>query len=271
MNKKLRLLLLEDAASDAELIQRELRKAGLDFEARCVDSREDFLKMVAEFQPHLILADYSLPQFNALQALGMLKEQKSDVPLILVTGSHSEEVAVECIKQGADDYILKQSLKRLPSALVSSLNKRENERRRAATETAFRRSEALYRLIAENTRDLIALVDLQFKCIYASPSHLRVLGYSPEELHGASRSVLLHPDEEQQVKQAFEEALVTRDSRPCEARLRHKNGQWLWFESVVGGIFDDQGKPRQVLIVSRDISERKRAEQEIRKLAAFAQ
>ena len=69
---------------------------------------------------------------NFASAAGMLKEQKSDVPLILVTGSHSEEVAVECIKQGADDYILKQSLKRLPSALVSSLNKRENERRRAA-------------------------------------------------------------------------------------------------------------------------------------------
>jgi len=271
MLKKLKLLLLEDNDFDAQLIQGELTKAGLDFDARRAHSREDFLHGVAEFQPDVILADFNLPQFTALEALAILKEQKSEVPLILVTGSNSEEVAVECIKHGADDYLLKQTLKRLPSALLGSLKRRETERRRAATETAFRRSEALYRLIAENTQDLIALVDLQFKCIYASPSHLPVLGYSPEELHGAVRSMLLHPEEKEIVKETFERAVSSHDSSRCESLLRHKSGRWVWFESVMGGIFDEQGRARQVLIVSRDISERKRAEQEIRKLAAFAQ
>src|SRR5207244_6036190 len=131
------------------------------------------------------------------------------------------------------------------------------------------RSEALYRLIAENTRDLIALVDLHDKCLYASPSHLPVLGYAPEELLGASRSILLPLGEESVAEKRFAAALTSRDSIRYETRLRHKNGEWLPFESVVGGIFDEQGKAQQDLIISRDISDRKRAEPELRKLAAF--
>src|SRR5258708_5310569 len=173
MNHKLKLLLLEASDPDSESIVRNLKKAGLEFDALRVDSRAEFLRALAEF--------------TALDALRLLKDQRIDMPLILVTGPHSEEVAVECIKEGADDYILKGSLKRLPSAILGSLKKRETERRGIASETAFRRSEALYRLIAENTSDLVALLDLEFRCIYASPSHLPVLGYAPEELLGASR------------------------------------------------------------------------------------
>ena len=271
MNEKLKLLLLEDSESDADLMLRKLTRAGLEFDALRVESRDEFLTAVSTFSPDLILADYSLPQFTALEALRLLKEKKIDVPLILVTGSHSEEVAVECIKEGADDYILKDSLKRLPSALLSSLKKRETERRRAASETAFRRSEALYRLIAENTRDLVALLDLQFNCIYASPSHQPVLSYAPEDVLGTGRAALLDPDEEALLKKTVESALHARDSRRCEVRLRHRDGQWLSFESVINGIFDEHGNAQQVLVVSRDIGDRKRAEQEICKLAAFAQ
>jgi len=269
--QNLKLLLLEDNEADAELILHKLRKAGLEFIDRRVDSREGMLKTLTEFEPHLILADYSLTGFTAIDALGLLKEREIDVPVILVTGSRSEEVAVDCIKQGAEDYILKGSLNRLPSAVLNSLKKREAERRRAATETAFRRSEAMYRLIAENTRDLVAMLDLQFKCLYASPSHEAVLGYQQAELVGANRALLLHPEEQELVKKTLDEALRSRESQRYEAQLRHKDGHWLLFESVMGVILDDHQQPQQVLIVSRDITERKRAEQEIRKLAAFAQ
>jgi len=272
MNKKLKLLLLEDSDSDAEIIRFTLKRAGLEFETRQVCSQEELLKQLAQFEPDLILADYTLPGYTALDALKLLKKgPHADVPIILVTGSHSEEVAAECIKQGADDYLLKESLKRLPAAILGSVKKSEAERQRVAAESALRRSEALYRLIAENTRDLIALVDLQYNCLYASPSHLPVLGYAPEELLGTSRSMLLPLGEEELAEQRFAAALSSRDSVRYETRLRHKNGEWLPFESVVSGIFDEHGKAHQALIISRDISDRKRAEQEIRKLAAFAQ
>ena len=269
MNPTLHILLLEDVASDAELIERELGRAKINFVTRRVDTRDDFLVGLSEFSPHIILADYSLPQFSALDALRLLKEQQCDVPLILVTGSHSEEVAVECMKEGADDYILKASLKRLPSALQNILRKKEAEREKAATERAFRRSEEQYRLITENSRDLICLLDLQFNFIYASPSYQNVLGYSPNELIGQSQTPLIHPDNLNRFKETLDEALFFREGRTTELRLHHQNGQWLSFESAVNSIFDENGKPQRVLIVSRDTSDRKRAEKEIRKLAAF--
>src|SRR5262245_39567972 len=157
MEQKLNILLLEDVATDALLVQRELTRAGIQFVSCCVDGREGFLAQLSEFRPHIILADYTLPQFSALEALRLLKEGSIDVPLILVTGSHSEEVAVECMREGADDYILKDSLRRLPSAVLNAVRKRAGERERRAGREALRRSEEQYRLIAENTRDLICM------------------------------------------------------------------------------------------------------------------
>src|SRR5262245_38639133 len=109
MENRANILLVEDNTNDAELIVSELNKAQLHFHAHKVDTPEDFLEALDDFQPHVILADYSLPQFTALDALRLLRQKQSDVPLILVTGSHSEEVAVECMKEGAEDYILKSS------------------------------------------------------------------------------------------------------------------------------------------------------------------
>ncbi|MGI8966954.1 MAG: response regulator [Limisphaerales bacterium] len=103
--KILRILLLEDVATDAELIQMELRHAQIPFVIRCVETRDDFLRSLREFEPEIILSDYSMPQFNALEALHLLQASPPDIPFILVTGSQSEEVAVECMREGADDDI----------------------------------------------------------------------------------------------------------------------------------------------------------------------
>src|SRR5215211_6317959 len=118
MDQKLNILLLEDVSSDAALVVHELSRSGLHFSWQRVDTREEFLEELSRFAPHVILADYSLPQFTAIDALRLLKERGVDVPLILVTGSNSDEVAVECLREGADDYILKEALRRLPTAVV---------------------------------------------------------------------------------------------------------------------------------------------------------
>ena len=199
----------------------------------------------------------------------LLKERKSEVPFILVTGSHSEEVAVECMKEGADDYILKASLRRLPSALRNTISKKEAEREKLAVEAAFSRSKERYRLITENTRDLICLLDLQFKFIYASPSHLRVLGYPAADLIGRNCLDFIHPEDAQLFEETLDEALFFREGRNAELRFRHGTGHWLLFESTGSFIFDLKSMAQHALVVSRDTSDRKRAEKEIRKLAAF--
>lgn len=138
MERLLRVLILEDVPTDAELAERELRRAGIPFTSRRVDTEADFRAALDEFQPDVILADYSLPQFDAMGALRILRDRASDVPLILVTGSQGEEVAVECIKAGAADYILKSSLTRLPTAVQNALERRELERARRRAEEELR-------------------------------------------------------------------------------------------------------------------------------------
>src|SRR2546422_5690315 len=123
--RSLRILLLEDVPTDAELVEMELRRAHLAFSTQRVETREEFLHMLDEFAPEVILADYSLPRFNALDALGLLRERRADIPFVLVTGTQTEEIAVRCMKEGADDYILKDSLKRLPAAVLNALQMRE--------------------------------------------------------------------------------------------------------------------------------------------------
>ena len=141
MNEEIKILILEDRAADAELIVRELRRAGMRFTYCRVDTREAFTTALSEFAPEIVLSDYNLPQFSGPEALRLLKQAQSSVPFILITGSLTEEVAVECMKDGAHDYILKTSLTRLPSAVQSALEKvRAIEEKRRAEE-ALRLSE----------------------------------------------------------------------------------------------------------------------------------
>ncbi len=123
--RKFRILLLEDVEADADLVEIELKNAHISFTSKRVQTKEEFTGAVQTFSPDAILADYHLPSFTALEALQIMKNIRSEIPFLLVTGSQSEEIAVECIKQGADDYILKERLARLPSALLSAIEKKQ--------------------------------------------------------------------------------------------------------------------------------------------------
>jgi len=124
----LSILMIEDTPSDAELIQRYLNKEGILFTSVVVDCKADFIRALQTSAPDVILSDHSLPQFNSMEALQIVKERGLDIPFILVTGSVSEEFAVACIKAGADDYILKDRLTRLPAAVQNTLSKKNTER-----------------------------------------------------------------------------------------------------------------------------------------------
>jgi two-component system, sensor histidine kinase and response regulator len=172
----LNILILEDVPSDADLIQYELRKAKLGFSAVTVASKEEFLNAIDHWTPDAILSDFSLPQFDALEALDLLRDRKIEAPFVLVTGSQSEEVAVKCIKKGADDYILKESLTRLPSALLGAINKRKAQQDREEAEHALRRSEEYFRALIENSSDIITILDAKGRIVFESPAVDKVLG-----------------------------------------------------------------------------------------------
>ncbi|HET7833670.1 MAG TPA: HD domain-containing phosphohydrolase [Gallionella sp.] len=137
MTKPLRILLLEDVPADAELNEWVLRKSGIVFDSLRVDARDAFVAALDNFRPDIILADYHLPGFDGLEALAIAREKMPQVPYIVVSGTLGEDRAVETIRQGATDYILKDRLARLPEAVQRALKEKEAEQQRRETEERY--------------------------------------------------------------------------------------------------------------------------------------
>jgi len=138
MVNTLKILLVEDSESDADLLIRDLEKAKIDFTYLRVWFKEDFIKGINEFNPDLIIADHSLPQFNGMEAFRLLKSENKNIPFILVTGTLSEKLLTEYAKEGIDDYLLKDNLLRLPSAIENVINKKRIEKLYTQLENAYK-------------------------------------------------------------------------------------------------------------------------------------
>ena len=136
--KKLKILLLEDNPDDASLVQHILRKDRMPFVSECVDTRDEFNLSIRRFRPDVILSDHGLPGFNSNEALRIALKERPAAPFILVTGSVSDEYAIECLREGADDYILKSNLSRLPTAIRSAIKKRKLEKMKREARHALR-------------------------------------------------------------------------------------------------------------------------------------
>lgn len=155
MDKTLKILIVEDVPFDAELIERVLQKEGFLFVSKRVDTREDFIQALDSFLPDLILSDHSLPQFDSMSAFKIVKEKYPEIPFVLVTGSVSEEFAVECMKAGVDDYILKSSLVRLPPSIKNILSKKKIIKEKDIVESLNKRLKKVSENLKEMNRDLV--------------------------------------------------------------------------------------------------------------------
>jgi len=260
MPTPLRLLILEDRADDAELMVHVLRRAGFDPDWERVETRADYLARLRE-DLDVILADYYLPRFNALHALRLLQEQGLDIPFIVVTGATGEEVAVECMKQGATDYLLKDRLARLGPAVVSALEEKRlrDEKRRA--EEALRESEERFRSVVENSHDGILIVDEDHKFIYVNDELCRMLGYSREEIIGQDFRKFLDEESREMVEDRY--VRRQRGEEPpaqYEFTVVRKDGERRHVEIRSTVIRDSAGNVRTVGQLL-DVTERKRAEE----------
>jgi len=128
----LKILILEDEPTDAELMQRALHKAGLDFTARRVDNRAGFIAPIEGFAPDIVLADYKLPDFNGAEALAHVRDVHPEIPVVMVTGTLGDEAAIALLNTGAKDYVLKSNLARLPTAVRRVISIEQGIRARKA-------------------------------------------------------------------------------------------------------------------------------------------
>ena len=149
----LRVLILEDNPADADLMARELRQAGIEAQVDRVETETEFVARLTP-EPDLILSDYKLPQFGGLQALRLVRSRGLDVPFIIVSGSIGEDIAVEAMREGADDYLLKDRMARLGPAALQALENRRLRREMRRAEAALRERDVKFRQIAENIKDL---------------------------------------------------------------------------------------------------------------------
>ncbi len=182
MAELLKVLVVEDNVLDAELVLRELKDGGLDCRGRRVDTEADFRRELDEFQPHVILSDFSMPRFNGRSALAIARKSHADIPFIFISGTIGEDVAVEAIKAGANDYVMKGNLVRLVPTVRRELREAEVRRARGVAEKALRESEVKFRELIEQASDGIFVTDPEGKLKLVNPRFCEMLGYGEEEL-----------------------------------------------------------------------------------------
>ena len=191
MNKELRILILEDVPTDTELVEYELRKAEISFTSKRVETREDFIKALEEYAPDLILSDHTLPSFDGMEALKIAKEKSPDAPFIFVTGSLGEEGAIETLKSGATDYVLKDNLSRLAPSVRRALREAEEKREHKRALEALKDSRALLAGIVDSAMDAIISLDSQQRIIHFNRAAEKMFGYSSSDIIGQPVDILI--------------------------------------------------------------------------------
>ena len=193
MTKELRILLLEDRETDAELVLRELRKGGIAFSALRVETESEYRRQLQEFAPDLILADYTLPSYDGLSALAVAERECPDLPFIFVSGQLGEETAIDALQHGATDYVLKQRLGRLGPAVQRALREREEQQKRKQAEVALRESEMRYRALTQSANDAIVTADGAGTIVGWNQGARTIFGYSEAEALGQPLILLIPP------------------------------------------------------------------------------
>jgi signal transduction histidine kinase/CheY-like chemotaxis protein len=280
MSARLDVLLLEDSVLDAELLVLELRRAGFDPTWQRVDDREAYLRALAT-DPDIVLADYSLPQLTALDALQLLRESGRDIPVIVVSGAMSEESCVEALRHGAVDYLLKDRLTRLGPAVQHALEQQRLVRERARAQLASSRHQQRFRAAFDNAPLGMAVTTHDGDVLDANPALLAMVG-GPGTPSGTApgtpsqvdlpipdlrgcRLTTVVAEEDHGLVETYLRGLVAQEAPAAglEIRLRGADGEVTWTHYSASLIQDQVPGAGRVVHQFLDITARRRAEQEL--------
>ena len=265
MSEPIRVLIVEDLPTDAELTEREVSKVLVSCEFRRVETREGYLAALDEFRPALVVSDYRLPHFDGMTALKLAVEHCPDVPFIIVTGSMNEDTAVECMKAGAWDYVIKEHVKRLGPAVQSALERQRARMERKRAEEAMRESEARFRDTFERSAIGNSLTGRDGRLLNVNQALADMLGFSIEELQQLTFADITHPDDVAETRECVRSVFAgERTGYRLERRYRHQDGHFVFADVSTTLLRDDHGAPLCLITSVVDISARKRAEEELR-------
>ncbi len=194
MNKKLRVIIIEDSEFDAIIMAEVLEQGGYELEYERVETPHELREALKNRDWDLILSDYNLPDFNAPAALEIVKSSNLDLPFIIISGGIGEDVAVAAMKSGAHDYLMKGQLARLVVAVEREIRDAATRKARKKAEGELKENELRYRLLWENSKDGVVLMDEQGSILFSNPAVSTMFGYSPNELLGNKLSMLLFDD-----------------------------------------------------------------------------
>jgi phosphoserine phosphatase RsbU/P len=273
MSQRLRILHLEDDPMDAELVLMALSAEGLDCEVQVVSRREEFDAALQRDGIDLILADFALPAFDGMSALSMVRQKCPDLPFVFVSGKLGEEAAIESLKSGATDYVLKNRLSRLVPAVQRALTEAKERAKQRQTEKELERAYAEiekraedYRNLFNSIRDVIVVTDDDRTILHVNqPALQEVFGYDPEEVVEQSSSILYADQEDFRLtgKEIFDAPEPVK-GKFLELNFRRKNGEIFIGELYAMKRLDRYGVANGNISIFRDISERKKAEAALR-------
>jgi PAS domain S-box-containing protein/putative nucleotidyltransferase with HDIG domain len=267
----LKILFLEDNPLDVDLAIVALKQAGIDCDYDRVDTRQEFIESLDD-SLDIILADYTLPQYDALEALNDLKEKGLDIPVVIITGTISEEVAVECIKQGAADYLLKDRLTRLGPAINQVLEEKKLRQAKAQAEQELIVSEERYRFLAEFSPDAIILY-FGDKISYINQAGIDILGASnQEQLIGLTSKGFVHPDEHHLVDERDALLYQGESTESATFTVNRLDGKKISIDVKTSPInlYNEKGE-QAFLSVFRDVTERIQRQKELEAIATISE
>jgi len=264
-DQALSILLVEDSLEDTELLMEHLRSAGLQVSFLRVDTAEAMSKALANGLWDLVLSDYSLPRFNGMEALELLKHSGLDIPFILVSGTIGEDVAVFALKAGAHDFMTKGRLTRLVPAIERELREARDRQKRSETETSLREMQEKFTAIGEAASDAILLTDAHFRITFWNPMAERMFGYPADYALGQDLfRLVLAPEGHDAFMRAYQEALhISQEpslGRTLELTGRNKDGWEILLEISLSTVL--LGGRWNAVAILRDITQRKAIEQD---------
>jgi PAS domain S-box-containing protein len=261
MENPLKILLLEDSQLDAEIIRRLLIKGVSNCEFKLAINKKTFLSALDEFMPDVILSDNSLPRFNAVEALKIVRERSLRVPFILITGTVSEEYAAGIIKQGADDYVLKDRLTRLPAAIDSALRYRQAEKEKLLATEKLIQSEVKYRTIFLKSPLPKWIYDIEtLRFLDVNEAAILQYGYSGEEFLKMTIKDIRPREDVNDLLDDISKIQADSHTRQGNWKHRKKNGEIIIVQTTAHAIDYNGRKVR--MVVANDVTEKIIAEQQ---------